>query len=690
MVRALLPVSLLLLFACDDKGGDGGTDADADGTTVDDGDCDDASAAVHPGAPEVCNGLDDDCDGQIDDADDDVDLSTGGLWFTDDDDDGFGRTDAPVAACEAPPGAAADDGDCDDTDPAIHPGATEVCDADDTDEDCSGAADDADPGVDPSSRRTWYADDDGDGYGDQDDLGERWCDAPSGRVDDRSDCDDRDAAVHPAATEICDDADNDCDDAFDQWGTVSFTDASGVTTDVTSTFSGGTSGSPNTIAATAAGSYNFCDGTWYANLTISADVDLVVVEGAPVIDGGDTDHVLAVQTDGITVNVGEITLQNGAADTVSALGYTAGGAVVCDATATMAFDQTDLSSSTADVGGGLATTDCTITLTAASVSSNVANEAGGGVFVSGSGSVTLQQGSGVTQNDAPYGGGLYLYDTGTIALIDATVAANEAQQGGGAFVNGVSGTPTLTCEGSASQTRGFIQNTSSSTDGAVFLTASGGGIDFEAIECDFGRVAPNTDNDAVGLTNTDAGWIYGVGDDATFTCDTDGCGDTDTLDVGGADTNASGDDRAIGNIFTGTAEGVIDGFTFTLDPDSSCSLDYYVLSNASLSSSGWTVEWSSMGHSGSGAGDYGPTSAGVGVHAGTTYATVAAWTCATSGHSVGFAMQPDSTTPVDLAFATHEGTVQTAYSTAWANIGNSVTVTTTTAQYQGTVTATQL
>jgi len=40
-------------------------DADGDGygRAVD---CDDASAAVHPGADEVCDGLDDDCDGVVD------------------------------------------------------------------------------------------------------------------------------------------------------------------------------------------------------------------------------------------------------------------------------------------------------------------------------------------------------------------------------------------------------------------------------------------------------------------------------------------------------------------------------------------------------------------------------------------------------------------------------------------------
>jgi hypothetical protein len=43
------------------------TDGDGDGYSECDGDCNDASSAVHPGGSEACDGLDNDCNGSIDD-----------------------------------------------------------------------------------------------------------------------------------------------------------------------------------------------------------------------------------------------------------------------------------------------------------------------------------------------------------------------------------------------------------------------------------------------------------------------------------------------------------------------------------------------------------------------------------------------------------------------------------------------
>ena len=112
------------------------SDADSDGSRPCGGDCDDLEPEVHEGRAEVCDGLDNDCDGDPD----------GGLefsdWFGDGDEDGYGgdvgHPDNPL--CARPEGAWADNADdCDDSDPAVHPGAVEV-EGNAIDEDCDGVA----------------------------------------------------------------------------------------------------------------------------------------------------------------------------------------------------------------------------------------------------------------------------------------------------------------------------------------------------------------------------------------------------------------------------------------------------------------------------------------------------------------------------------------------------------------------
>ncbi len=176
-------------------------DEDGDGWLRCD-DCADARSEVHPGAPELCNGRDDDCDGVADE-----DLTTN-IWYTDADGDGWGDPSRPLAACTRPEGASAEGTDCDDTDPALHPDAPERCDGQDND--CDDAIDEPDR----FGNEAWYRDADEDGHGDAND----WvasCDALSGRVGVGDDCDDADPAIHPDAPEHCDDVDEDCDGVVD-------------------------------------------------------------------------------------------------------------------------------------------------------------------------------------------------------------------------------------------------------------------------------------------------------------------------------------------------------------------------------------------------------------------------------------------------------------------------------------------
>ena len=148
-------------------------DTDNDGTQVCQ-DCNDNDDEVFPGAPQLCDGKNNDCDDPQWPALPPAEANVDGDAFM---------------ACA---------GDCDDTDEFTYPAAPQLCDA--INNDCS---DPNWPALPPGEANT-----DGDGF--------MAC---------QGDCDDANANVFPGATQLCDGLNNDCDDA--SWPTVPANEADG-------------------------------------------------------------------------------------------------------------------------------------------------------------------------------------------------------------------------------------------------------------------------------------------------------------------------------------------------------------------------------------------------------------------------------------------------------------------------------
>ena len=159
-------------------------------------DCDDDAATVYPGATEECDGQFNDCSASLygsqsapdDELDEDTDFYVectgwdGSTW---------------VGASTVVGGD-----DCDPSDDAVYPGATEQCDG--RFNDCS------DPDLETAEAPDDELDEDGDGYVECTYTAGDW--AGDADVVGGDDCDDEDDSVYPAAAEVCDGQYNDCED----------------------------------------------------------------------------------------------------------------------------------------------------------------------------------------------------------------------------------------------------------------------------------------------------------------------------------------------------------------------------------------------------------------------------------------------------------------------------------------------
>ena len=181
-------------------------------------DCRDDLNTVHPAAVvEFCNGIDDNCNGLEDDADIfalPVDQED---WYGDFDNDGYGRFYTQTS-CDPPaffgPYSTLD-GDCDDTNDDVNPGAEEICNG--LDDDCDNFTDDDDSSLQGPLENA-YVDADNDGFG-AGGVVAQFCDADAELFysSTNTDCDDFDPSL---LADVPYYFDNDGDLRGDRYGAV--------------------------------------------------------------------------------------------------------------------------------------------------------------------------------------------------------------------------------------------------------------------------------------------------------------------------------------------------------------------------------------------------------------------------------------------------------------------------------------
>ncbi|MBK9370657.1 MAG: putative metal-binding motif-containing protein [Deltaproteobacteria bacterium] len=359
------------------------------------------------------------------------------------------------------------DGDCDDNNASVNPGADEVCDG--RDNDCSGApgsdesdadgdswlvcegdCDDGDKSVYPDAKEICDdKDSDCDGVEtDRDDADEDgWsiCDG---------DCDDGDARARPGGVEVCDGADNDCDGGEDNIDADN--DGHSVCSDAGDCDDNDRRAYPVVVDASASGEEDGTDTKPYNTLD----------EGLANLDGtcrtvwlAAGSYAVSLTVDGEEINlvgegVDEVTLTTTAGSrhfevtgggllgltTLTLSGASAGtdgGSIrLVDSEAILDGVRLTGNSSATD-GGGISATSSTLTLYASELLNNVAADDGGGI--SALSATVIDSGSVFLGNTGVRGGAL-VADSSTVTLSDSSFSQNTAtDKGGGVAIIASSG-----------------------------------------------------------------------------------------------------------------------------------------------------------------------------------------------------------------------------------------------------------
>lgn len=416
------------------------------------GDCDDTNAAVHPDAAEECNGLDDNCDDTADEG------LTGTTFYADADGDGHGDPAQGEQLCVDPgTGYSTLDDDCLDTDPAVFPGAPELCDG--FDNDCDDVTD--------GHVATWF---DADGTATDQSA------QPAGAL----------ALPGDGALVLCSGtwpwrltipADSTVSvigavedvvlDAQDGGVGIAIGSRAVVAVEALVLTSGRTTGNGAGITAGTGASVTLVDVQVNACVADGFGGGVYVSHGATVTMAGGAVSGNTSGGDGAAVYV-DSTGSFDATDAAFEGNSTGGNGALAVSGGSTTITGSTFRANVAGDGGGVAVFGGTATVTGSYFEDNVASSAGGAFAVSGNTSLVIDA-TEFTGNVGPYGGGAIHASASTVTVTSCVFAANSTSLGAGGAI--ALSTGNLTVSGSS-----FQANLAAWSGGAISVDGADVGI----------------------------------------------------------------------------------------------------------------------------------------------------------------------------------------------------------------------
>jgi hypothetical protein len=238
---------------------------------------------------------------------------------------------------------------------------------------------------------------------------------------------------------------------------------------------------------------------------IAAEAGAFVGITGGAITGGTADAGAGVSGVDATIQV------DGAALTGNASAH--GGGAFALAGGDLTLSDAVVSDNTAEEGGGIqAILGATVAVTATDLTRNAATNQGGAIRFLGGGTGTLAiTASTLSGNDGGFtGGALMTYDGATVTLDDTVIDDNVAGVGAALYLEDAS----IACTASQAGAAPVLRNVPGAYGGALELHDWGG--TFSSAGCDFGTGVDDNAIDDIHAEYT--GNVYRYGDDATFTC----------------------------------------------------------------------------------------------------------------------------------------------------------------------------